>query len=237
MSTTTSDPKWTRAGNDTSRTRRTLQDWLLILLVFVAGAASLAIEMAASRLLAPDFGSTLFVWASLIGLILLYLTIGYYVGGLLADRYPRPYLFYTLAIVAALLIALVPVTAPPILNWALLSFSTLSANVFYGSLVSVILLFALPMILLGCISPFAIRLRVKQVGRSGRNAGLLYAISTTGSIVGTFLPVLVTMPDIGTSRTFLVFAGALLLVSLVGLGVSLWPHPTRTKNPGDLSTE
>ncbi len=220
MSIATSGPRRTREG--ATRTRRARQDWLLLLLVFVAGAASLAIEMAASRLLAPDFGSTLFVWASLIGLILLYLTVGYYVGGLLADRYPRLQLFYTIPIVASLLMALIPVIAPPVLNWALLTFSTLSYNVFYGSLVSVILLFALPMILLGCISPFAIRLRVEQVGRSGRNAGLLYAISTAGSIVGTFLPVLVTMPDIGTARTFLVFAGALLLVSLVGLGVSLF---------------
>jgi MFS family permease len=222
MSTATSGPDRTQASNDRDalRTGRALQDWLLLLLVFVAGAVSLAIEMAASRLLAPDFGSTLFVWASLIGLILLYLTVGYYVGGLLADRQPRPQVLYTLALVAALLTALIPVIAPPILNWALFTFSTLSSNVLYGSLISVVLLFALPMILLGCISPFAIRLRVQQVGRSGSNAGLLYAISTAGSIVGTFLPVLVTMPDIGTARTFLVFASALLLVSLVGLGVS-----------------
>ncbi len=237
MSTATSGPKRAQGSAGASRTRRTLQDRLLLLLVFVAGAASLAIEMAASRLLAPDFGSTLFVWASLIGLILLYLTVGYYVGGLLADRYPRPQLFYAISIVAALLIALIPVIAPPILNWALLTFSTLSSNVFYGSLVSVVLLFALPMILLGCISPFAIRLRVEQVGRAGSNAGLLYAISTAGSIVGTFLPVLVTMPDIGTARTFLVFAGALLLVSLVGLIVSLRSRPGRTENLEDPSTE
>ncbi len=231
MSTATSGSKKTQANaeNDAFRPRRTFQDWLLILLVFVAGSVSLAIEMAASRLLAPDFGTSLFVWASLIGLILLYLTVGYYVGGLLADRYPRPQLFYAMTIVAALLTALIPVIAQPVLNWALLTFSTISSNVFYGSLVSVILLFALPMILLGCVSPFAIRLRVQQVGKSGRNAGLLYAISTAGSIVGTFLPVLVTMPDIGTYRTFLVFAGALLLVSLIGLIVS-WQDNSRPEN-------
>ena len=221
MSTTTSGRERARANAGPTTSPSGRRDWLLVLLVFVAGAVSLAIEMAASRLLAPDFGSTLFVWASLIGLILLYLTVGYYLGGLLADRYPRPQLFYSLAIAAALLTALIPAIAPPVLNWALFTFSTLSSNVFYGSLVSVILLFALPMILLGCISPFAIRLRVERVGRSGRNAGLLYAISTAGSIVGTFLPVLVVMPAIGTAYTFLVFAGALLLVSVIGLFVSL----------------
>ncbi len=239
MSTATSGPKRTRtdSGNDASRIGRALQAWLLLLLVFVAGATSLAIEMAASRLLAPDFGSTLFVWASLIGLILLYLSVGYYVGGLLADRYPHPQLFYALSIAAALLTALIPVIAPPVLNWALLTFSTLSSNVLYGSLISVVLLFALPMLLLGCISPFAIRLRVEQVGKSGSNAGFLYAISTAGSIVGTFLPVLVIMPAIGTSRTFLVFAGALLLVSLVGLGVSSRSRPVRSEDPRNPLTE
>jgi hypothetical protein len=92
------------------------------------------------------------------------------------------------------------------------------------------------MILLGCVSPFAIRLRVRQVGKSGRNAGLLYAISTAGSIVGTFLPVLVTMPNIGTNRTFLVFAGALLLVSLIGLIVSLQGNSQLENNESSKSS-
>ena len=119
--------------------------------------------------------------------------------------------------VAALLIGLIPLVARPILQWSLQAFATYSVSVFYGSLVSVILLFALPMILLGCVSPFAIRLRVEQIGKSGRTAGLLYAISTAGSIVGTFVPVLALIPTIGTRLTFLVFALALLLVSIIGL--------------------
>ncbi|QBD79943.1 spermine synthase [Ktedonosporobacter rubrisoli] len=222
MTTTTPGPRKPQAedGNRNSHAGHLLQDWLLIILVFVAGAASLAVEMAASRLLAPYFGTSLFVWANLIGLILLYLTIGYYVGGRIADRYPYPSAFYGLTIVAALLICAIPPLSRPILSWSLSAFATYSISVFYGSLVSVILLFALPMILLGCVSPFAIRLRVEQIGKSGRTAGLLYAISTAGSIVGTFVPVLVLIPNIGTYRTFLVFAVALLLVAVVGLIVS-----------------
>ncbi|HZR44774.1 MAG TPA: fused MFS/spermidine synthase [Ktedonobacteraceae bacterium] len=227
MFTTTPDSgnRQVEEGYVAPTARRTFQGWLLIILVFVAGAASLAVEMAASRLLAPYFGTSLFVWANLIGLILLYLTIGYYVGGRLADRYPRPTVFYGLTAVAALLIALIPLISRPILSWSLLAFATYSVGVFYGSLVSVILLFAVPMILLGCVSPFAIRLRVEQVGKSGRTAGLLYAISTAGSIAGTFLPVLVFIPWIGTYRTFLVFAFALLVVSIVGLIVSNTKKP------------
>jgi predicted membrane-bound spermidine synthase len=194
-----------------------LQGWLIILLVFVAGAASLAVEMAASRLLAPYFGSSISVWACLIGLILLYLTSGYYIGGRLADRYPQPAALYYLTIAAALLIAAIPLLAPPVLNWSLNTFATASFSEFYGSLIPGIVLFALPMILLGCVSPYAIRLRIEQVGNSGRISGQLYAISTLGSIVGTFLPVLVLMPDIGTAKTFIVFACTLLLFSLLGL--------------------
>jgi len=197
---------------------KSIQSWLCTMLVFVSGAASLATEMAASRLLAPYFGSSLFVWASLIGLILLYLTIGYYVGGMLADRQPYPWVFYSLTVVAALLIAVIPLIAHPILAWALNTFATGDPyGIFYASLVSVMLLFALPTIVLGCVSPYAIRLSVDHLGRTGSVAGRLYAISTAGSIVGTFVPVLVLLPDIGTTLTFITCAAFLLLPSLLAL--------------------
>src|SRR5438093_5869034 len=219
MSTTTpsSNETQTEEGAVAQTAGRNMQGWLLILLVFVAGASSLAVELSASRLLAPYFGTSLFVWANLIGLILLYLTIGYYLGGRLADRYPRPAVLYVLTTTAAFLIGLIPFISRPILYWSLSAFATYSVSVFYGSLVSVILLFAIPMILLGCVSPFAIRLSVERVGKSGRTAGQLYAISTAGSILGTFLPVLWLIPTIGTRMTFFVFALALLLMSIIGL--------------------
>src|SRR5436190_1716477 len=114
---------------------RSFQDRLLIILVFVAGATSLSVELSASRLLAPYFGTSLFVWANLIGLILLYLTVGYYVGGRLADRYPYPIMLYALTSIAALLISAIPLMARPILSWSLTAFATLSVGVFYGSLI------------------------------------------------------------------------------------------------------
>jgi spermidine synthase len=219
MSATTPSSEKTPAQEEavSSVAGHTFQRWLLVLLVFVGGATSLGIELSASRLLAPYFGTSLFVWANLIGLILLYLTVGYYLGGHLADRYPSPTWLYGMTAVAALLTSLIPLLSRPILNWSLTAFATFSVSVFISSLVSVILLFAVPMILLGCVSPFAIRLSVDRIGRSGRTAGLLYAISTGGSIVGTFLPVLILIPTIGTYKTFLLFAGTLLLVSIIGL--------------------
>src|SRR5579884_519759 len=219
MSTTSSNPQEAKVQQQdvvTPAAGRNFQGWLLIVLVFVAGACSLAVELSASRLLAPYFGTSLFVWANLIGLILLYLTIGYYLGGRLADRFPRPRVLYTLTKVAAFLIGIIPLISRPILNWSLTSFENFSISIFYGSLVSVILLFAIPMILLGCVSPFAIRLRIVQVGTSGRTSGQLYAISTAGSIVGTFLPVLWLIPNYGTRNTFFIFAVMLLLVSILG---------------------
>ncbi|MGH2479578.1 MAG: fused MFS/spermidine synthase, partial [Ktedonobacteraceae bacterium] len=194
----------------------TTQGWLLILLVFMAGACSLSVEVSASRLLAPYFGDTLFVWANLIGLILLYLTIGYYVGGRFADRYPRARVLYTLTGCAALFIALIPWLSHPVLSWTQSAFASNPLGVFYGSLVSVILLFVVPTVLLGCVSPFAIRLRVEQVGKSGSISGKLYAISTIGSILGTFLPVFLFLPNIGTAKTFFISGVVLLLVSLLG---------------------
>jgi hypothetical protein len=200
--------------------RSNIQNWFCLLLVFVAGAVSLAVEMAASRLLAPYFGSSLFVWANLIGLILLYLTVGYYVGGMFADRRPYPSVLYSITMVAALLIGGVPLVAHPILTWALNTFASTSPSSFYGSFVSVLLLFALPTSLLGCVSPYAIRLSIDYLGRTGRVAGRLYAVSTAGSIVGTFVPVLILLPDIGTNLTFISSAIFLFTISIFGLIVT-----------------
>jgi predicted membrane-bound spermidine synthase len=214
---------------------RSAQGWLLVLLAFVAGACSLAVELSASRLLAPYFGTSLFVWANLIGLILLYLTLGYSLGGHLADRYPRPGVLYAMTTIAAFLICMIPLLSRPILSWSQSAFATSSIGVLYGSMASVILLFAVPMVLLGCVSPFAIRLRIEQLGTSGRTAGQLYAISTAGSILGTFLPVLWLIPSIGTYRTFFTFAVALLLVSVLCLVVSR-PARTPPDSPGKTAT-
>ncbi|HEX7737089.1 MAG TPA: fused MFS/spermidine synthase [Ktedonobacteraceae bacterium] len=223
MSTSTqSDSQKLKASQaaDTTAGARRGQGWMLIAQVFVAGACSLALEVSASRLLAPYFGDTLFVWANLIGLILLYLTIGYYAGGRFADRYPRARVFYLLTGIAALFIALIPLISHPVLSWTQALFADNPLGVFYGSLVAVILLFVIPTVLLGCVSPFAIRLSIEQTGRSGRISGKLYAISTVGSLVGTFVPVLLLLPNIGTAKTFLLCGGLLLLTSLLGLWIS-----------------
>ena len=193
---------------------------LLLALVFIGGFSSLGIEFAASRLLAPYFGQALFVWGLLIGMILIYLTVGYAVGGRLADRHPNPLLLYAITAAAAAATGLIPFVSRPILSWAQTGFAQLSVGVVVGSLVAVIVLFALPVILLGMVSPFAIRLRIDSIARAGNAAGAVYALSTLGSILGTFVPVFWLIPSYGTRPTLYLLAAVLGVVSAVGLWAS-----------------
>ncbi len=189
----------------------------LYLLTFVAGFTTLGVELSASRLLDPWFGNSLIVWASLIGLILLYLAVGYWLGGLIADRSPRLITLLRLAGLGALGVGLVPAAARPVLQLASRGLADFDAGLLAGSMAGVLVLFAVPVTLLGCVSPFAVRLSIRDVRGSGEAAGRLYAISTVGSILGSFLPVLLLIPTLGTRRTFGVLAATLLLVVLAGL--------------------
>ena len=191
--------------------------FFLIILVFISGMTSLALEMCASRLLAAYFGTSLFIWANLIGLILVYLTVGYFIGGRLADRYPSEQVLCTITAMAALSISILPFISQVILTWSITGLEQVSVSIFFSSLLGTILLFAVPVTLLGLVSPFAIRLVTKEVGRSGKTSGSLYAISTFGSILGAFLPVLWLIPAFGVRRTLLIFGVILFAASLWGL--------------------
>ena len=196
------------------------QTRFLLPLVFISGMASLGVEFGAARLLAPYFGTSLYVWGVLIGLILIYLSAGYVIGGRLADRYPRDELLYQLTAWAGLWIGLIPLVSYPILLASQQGFKDLSLGLVAGTLLAVGLLFAAPVILLGCVSPFAIRLLLKDVETGGNTAGRVYALSTAGSILGTFLPVFWFIPTYGTRPTLEGFGLALVVISVVGL----WPR-------------
>ena len=191
--------------------------YFLIPLVLVSGMTSLALEMCAERLMEPYFGTSLIVWASLIGLILVYLTVGYFVGGRLADRYPSEQVLCVVTAAAALATSLIPLVSQQILQWSVTGLEQVSVSIFLSSLVGTILLFAVPVTLLGIVSPFAFRLLTKDVAQSGRSSGSLYAISTFGSIIGAFLPVLWLIPTFGVRRTLLIFGVLLFAASLWGL--------------------
>ena len=171
-------------------------------------------EIAASRLLAPYFGSSTIVWANLIGLVLLALSLGYWVGGKVADRRPSARLLGQLVVCSGLIVAAIPFVTDPILDVASAGLDELSAGAVIGSFFATLLLFAPPVFLLGMVSPFAIRLAVDDVATAGETAGRLYALSTAGSLLGTFLTALVTIPLIGTQRTMLASAVVLVAVRL-----------------------
>ena len=188
--------------------------------VFASGMTTLAVELSAARLLGNVFGTSNLVWASIIGLILIYLTVGYFIGGRWADRSPRFSTFYLIILWGAFTAGAAALVARPVLRAAADAFDQLELAVLAGSFVSVLVLFIIPITLLGTVSPFAIRLAMSDKQHAGRVSGRLYAISTLGSFIGTFLPVLVFIPLVGSTFTFLIFSGFLMAVALIGLGLS-----------------
>lgn len=189
----------------------------LQVLVFVVGAASLGAEIAAARLLAPWFGASTIVWANTIATVLVALSIGYALGGRAADRNPTIGGVSRIVLAAGVLLAVVPYAGDPFLHASVDAFAHLSVGVFLGSLVGVGVLVAVPVLLLGMVSPYAVRLSLAELRDTGRTTGRLYAISTVGSLVGTFLAALLLIPVVGTRRTFLIFALSLTLVAIPGL--------------------
>ncbi|HZW05189.1 MAG TPA: fused MFS/spermidine synthase [Anaerolineaceae bacterium] len=194
---------------------------LIYITVFISGLTSLALEMAASRMLGNYFGTSNLVWASIIGLILIYLTIGYFLGGAWADRSPHYRTFFQILLWAAFSIAVIPLISRPILRLAANAFDQLELGVLAGSFTVVMVLFIVPVVLLGTASPFAIRLSIEDSSHAGSVSGHIYAVSTLGSFLGTFLPVLVLIPLVGTYRTFLIISAILLVTALAGLAITV----------------
>jgi spermidine synthase len=189
----------------------------LPLLVFIVGTGSLGAEIAAVRLLAPYFGASTIVWANTIGIVLVALSVGYWLGGRLADRHPNMRALCLTALIAAALLAVVPFAADPLLDVAVDALDSISAGAFVGSLLAVLVLVAVPVLLLGTVSPWAIRLAVSKVEEAGTVAGRLYALSTAGSLVGTLVSALLLIPLVGTRRTFLIFALCIAVTAVTGL--------------------
>jgi predicted membrane-bound spermidine synthase len=186
--------------------------WTFVeLVVFTAGVATLAAEIAAQRLVAPAFGASTIVWANTIAVVLLALAGGYWLGGRLADRHPNARALALTALAGAALVALIPLVAIPLLGLTQDRLDELA-----GSLLVVLVLVGPPVLVLGAVSPWAIRLRVRAVEDAGDVTGRLYALSTTGGLVGTFASALLLIPLVGTRWTFLIAAGLLALAAAPG---------------------
>lgn len=186
----------------------------LAVLVFVAGMASMSLEFAASRILIPVFGSSIYTWGSLIGVILTGLSLGYHIGGKLADKNPNFLKLCLVIFTAGLYIIFIPFIAPTITS----SFIQFVSDSQYASLLAVFTLLIVPTFLLGIVSPYAIKLATRRLAELGNVSGNLYSLSTIGSIVGTFLTVFILIPTFEIN--YIIFGlGVTLMVfsSLFGL--------------------
>lgn len=187
-----------------------------MLAVFCAGFVGLGIELAAERLLAPAFGTTSELWAIIIGMTFAALALGYSAGGKIIDRRPDHRLPAVYVLATGCWAIVVAFAGPPIVR-AIQELTFDFGGVPLGTFLSVLFLITLPPFLLGMVTPSAIRLVVPRVGAAGRSAGTIFALSTVGSLLGTFIPVILLIPRIGTRNTFLVMA----VIGIVAGGLGL----------------
>ena len=189
----------------------------LYLTEFFSGMAVMAVELGASRLLAPYFSSSQIVWTIIIGTIMIAMALGNIHGGRSADRNPNPDVLYRRMLVAAVWIAAIPALGKYIILGisALLIFSVNSLFLVWAAFAACMVIFVYPLFLLGTVTPSLAKYSMDSLDDSGSTVGKLGAANTVGSIIGTFVPTFVTIPAVGTSVTFLIFAGILLVLAAV----------------------
>ena len=223
---------------------------MLELAVFLCGAVVMVLELTGSRVLAPFLGTSIVVWTSLIGVVLGSMSLGYWWGGRVADKRPEARLLSRLILLAALSTLLLAG-----LKGLILAFLQNKASLHWATLASTLVLFVPVSTLLGMVSPFAVRLRMESTASSGRTAGNLYALSTVGSITGTFAAGFWLTATLGTTNIILCMAGALVLASacvhrgdmllrlivccaltLAALGLARWDGQLRQVGLFDLDT-
>lgn len=183
---------------------------------FFCGMSIMAVELSATRLLAPYFGTSMIVWTIVIGLIMISLSLGNVLGGRAADKYKNGDKLFSFIWIASIWIAIIPLVGKYIIVLSVVVLMWILPNnlLVAGSIFSCLVVFSFPLVILGMASPYLVKLGVNDMENNGRTTGEIYAISTIGSIIGTFIPTFVTIPTIGTSKTFLVFA---LIINLLCL--------------------
>ncbi|MBQ9661585.1 MAG: fused MFS/spermidine synthase [Oscillospiraceae bacterium] len=191
--------------------------YYLYLTEFFAGMAVMAVELGASRLLAPYFSSSQIVWTIIIGTIMIAMALGNIYGGRSADKDPNPDRLYRRIVIAAVWIALIPVVGKYIILGisALLIFSVNANYLIWAAFGACMLIFVFPLFLLGTVTPSLAKYTMENLEDNARIVGTLGAANTVGSIIGTFVPTFVSIPAVGTSATFLIFAGILLALALI----------------------
>ncbi|MBQ6197321.1 MAG: fused MFS/spermidine synthase [Lachnospiraceae bacterium] len=201
--------------------------WFLYLTEFFSGVSVMAVELGASRLLAPYFSSSQIVWTIIIGTIMIAIALGNLYGGRTADKNPDPARLYRRILIAAIWIAAIPVAGKYVILGvsALMVFAISTNFLIWAAFASCMIVFVFPLFLLGTVTPCLVKFTAESLDESGRTVGRLGACNTIGSILGTFLPTFVTIPSVGTAATFLIFAGILLALALAFFISAGWKKP------------
>ncbi len=187
--------------------------WQLAVLAFGSGAIVMSLEIIASRILTPVFGSSTYTWGALIGVVLTGLSLGYFLGGRLADKNPRFEKICSVVFTGGLYIVFIPFLAPLIIGF---SISTIHASE-YSSLLATFVLLLFPSTLLGFVSPYVVKLGTNTLKKIGNISGNLYSISTVGSIIGTFVTVFVLIPSFEVRNIIFSLGIVLMTISIIGL--------------------
>ena len=190
--------------------------WYLYLTEFFAGMSVMAVELGASRLLAPYFSSSQIVWTIIIGTIMIAMALGNIYGGKSADKNPDPDKLYKRILTAAVWIAAIPFFGKfVILGISALLIVTINTNfLIWAAFITCMVVFVFPLFLLGTVTPSLVKYTVDSLDDSGKTVGTLGAFNTIGSIIGTFIPTFISIPAVGTAATFLIFSGILLILGL-----------------------
>ena len=205
--------------------------YFLYLTEFFSGMSVMAVELGASRLMAPYFSSSQIVWTVIIGVIMIAMAIGNVWGGKLADRSATPDKLYRRLILAAIWIALIPFVGRYLIaGISLLALFVTKNFLVWAALAACLVIFAFPCVLLGTVTPSLTRFTVDNLDDTGKTVGRLNALNTIGSIIGTFVPTFVTIPAVGTAATFLIFSGV-----LAAIGIAYFVFEKKKSVPGIVS--
>lgn len=181
--------------------------YYMYLTVFITGAVILVVEILGTRIIAPYFGTTVFVWSSLIGVTMMALTAGYFLGGYISDKKPNFDLLYGIILLAAAVVFSIPFIAPGVLT------VTNNMGSRLGALASAAILFTLPLLLLGMVSPFAVKLSIGELKDAGLTTGSLYGVSTIGSFIGAISVGFFLIPAIGIKAIIDLMTALLVIIA------------------------
>ncbi len=198
-------------------TKDQLKRIALYLVGFFSGMSVMAIELGASRLMAPYFSSSQIVWTIIIGTIMIAMAVGNIIGGKIADKSKKPTKLFIWLFIAAVWTVLIPLFGKFIIAGIALALaaSSLAHNfLIWAALLSCLLIFVFPLLTLGMVTPNLVRFASRSLDENGKTVGRIEACNTIGSIIGTFIPTFVTIPTVGTSATFIIFGCILFAISL-----------------------